>query len=144
MVQKGKKSLRDFVVERLKIFAPLPAGLSQDDLLYLILQRLMTIFSPVLNRTSGKTVQVYVPTSGTAVQLPNLAIPDGFALVVKARKSNVGNIALGFTAGDANHTGKNYYTLVPGEAVSYNVQNANAIYIDAFVGNDGVELTAEQ
>lgn len=82
-----------------------------------------------------------VPSHGTAVALPSIVVPDGYRLVVRADPDNTDNIYVGGTSAEAEaHT----FTLAPDEVLTYGVMNANAIYIDAAVDDEGVELTVEQ
>ena len=95
-----------------------------------------------LNRADFNTGQTLVPVPGTAVQLPNIAIPDGYALVIKALPTNAGRIYLGHTAADAQ-VPANAYSLGPNEHADLKITNANLVYMDVAVANDGVEIIVE-
>ena len=95
-----------------------------------------------LNRNDFNTGQTLVPIPGTAVQLPNIAIPDGFTLVIKALPGNAGRVYIGHTAAAAQ-TPALAYSLGPNEHAELNLTNANLVYLDATVVNDGVEIVVE-
>lgn len=95
-----------------------------------------------LNRSDFNTGQTRVPIPGTAVQLPNILIPDRYKLVIKAISGNAGRIYLGHTALDSQ-TPALAYSLGPNEHVDLGLTNANLVYIDAAVANDGIEIVVE-
>lgn len=95
-----------------------------------------------LNRADFNTGQTLVPFPGTAVQLPNITIPDGYALVIKALPTNAGRVYIGHTAADAQ-VPANAYSLGPNEHAELKITNANLAYLDAAVANDGVEILVE-
>lgn len=95
-----------------------------------------------LNQSDFNTGQTLVPVPGTAVQLPNTAIPDGFALVIKALPANAGRVYIGNTAAAAQ-VPANAYSLGPNEHVELQITNANLVYLNAAVANDGVEIVVE-
>lgn len=95
-----------------------------------------------LNRADFNTGQTLVPVPGTAVQLPNITIPDGYALVIKALPTNAGRVYIGHTAADAQ-VPANAYSLGPNEHAELKITNANLAYLDAVVANDGVEILVE-
>lgn len=95
-----------------------------------------------LNQADFNTGQTLVPVPGTAVQLPNIAIPDGFALVIKALPTNAGRVYIGHTAAAAQ-VPANAYSLGPNEHVELKLTNANLVYLNTAVANDGVEIVVE-
>lgn len=101
-----------------------------------------SVVSADLNRADFNTGQTLVPVPGVAVQLPNIAIPDGFALVIKALPANAGRVYIGHTAADAQ-VPANAYSLGPNEHVELKITNANLVYLDAAAVNDGVEIVVE-
>jgi len=72
--------------------------------------------------TSPQHGQVTVGTS--VVQLPDVAIPDGFAVVIKAMNSNSGKVYIGGSGVSTS----NGYELGAGEAVGLKVSNLNYVY----------------
>ncbi|MEM4360124.1 MAG: hypothetical protein QXT45_06310 [Candidatus Bilamarchaeaceae archaeon] len=91
------------------------------------------------------TAQVITVTAaGTPVQLPNIVVPEGASLFVRARLEN-GNKRI-FLADSAVNVGNanTRLTLRAGEGVELNVQNANLVFIDASANGAQVELFVEQ
>lgn len=99
--------------------------------------------SRLSNTPTLYTAQKTVTTSGTPVQLASKLIPDGAALIVKAKTSNTGTITVGFSSSTALNSGTSHLKLTPGVAVAIQVRNADAIWIDATVSSEGVELLVE-
>lgn len=95
-----------------------------------------------LNLNDFNTGQTLVPIPGTAVQLPNTLIPDGVSLVIKALPGNAGRVYIGHTAVDAQ-TPALAYSLGPNEHVELSITNANLVYLDAAIANEGVEIVME-
>ncbi len=83
-----------------------------------------------------------VAVAGTAVQVGNVQIPDGFKATVKAESSNIGLIEVGGTAAEAQ--GATAYLLAANESIEVKTINLNVVWIDATVSTDGVEYIVEQ
>ncbi len=84
--------------------------------------------------TGGSAVgsaKATVTTAGTRVQL---AANAALGVTVRAKSSNTGLIYIGGST-VAAATG---FDLMPGEAVSFDVANTNAVYADAATSGDGV------
>jgi hypothetical protein len=95
------------------------------------------------NRGAGFTAIKTVAVPSTAENCAAQAIPNGFALVVKALPTNTGNTGVGFSQAAADLvTGAPFY-LEPGASVRYFITNANLLWIDTIVAGNGVCLTAE-
>ena len=75
---------------------------------------------------------------------PEMTIPDGFNLVIKAAPTNAigAYIFVGETAAACLNINSSW-PLVPNETISYAVKNANKIYVSGSVG-DAVLFTAEK
>lgn len=102
----------------------------------------MASSSTAFNFSGLQTAQKSVAVPGTGEQLPNLAVPQGSSLIVRARKSNTQNVYLGSSKANAeNHALA--FTLAPGEAVSLDIVNASLGWIDADVAAEGVALICE-
>lgn len=97
---------------------------------------------PVANRPGFSTGQKTVAVSGTAEQLPVLAIPDGFSLVIKAKNLNTGQIQIGNSAVNAQ-SAVDCFTLEADEVVELYITNADLVWIDATVAGEGVEFITE-
>ncbi len=91
--------------------------------------------TPGVNVASGTSIasaKVNVTTAGTRVQLgTNAGI---LSVTVRAKTSNTGLIYVG----GSTVTAANGFDLGPGEAVSLDVTNTNAVWIDAAVSGEGV------
>lgn len=96
-----------------------------------------------LNSNAIKTFQKNVTTSGTPVQLTATIVPDGVSVVVKAKKGNTGDITVGGSSADALNSGTTFFRLQPEQSISYQVGNADQIWIDSTVSGEGVECTLE-
>ncbi len=96
------------------------------------------------NRTS-LLIQSLQNIALTAVgqQLPNIVVPNGFSLVVRATQGNTGSVYIATTAAALNvATTRN--TLSAGDAVELYITNANIVYVGASVINQNVDLVVEQ
>lgn len=97
-----------------------------------------------LNRSSWSTGSKTVAVPSTAEQLGSLAIPNGFALTIQAPASNTGNVGIGQSAAAADLVTGTPIVLGPGASARLYVTNANLVYVDAIVANEGVRFAAEQ
>jgi hypothetical protein len=95
------------------------------------------------NRASFNTNQQNVAAPGTAVQLQDQAIPDGFAVVVKSKKANTGAIRVGFSAADAQNAAKAFVLADAKDFVRLFITNTSLIWIDAAIAGEGVEWIVE-
>lgn len=87
--------------------------------------------------------QKNVTTPGTPVQLPALAVPDGYELVVQAKTDNTEDVYAG-NAKDTTSNSTKRKRLEPSDAFSLKVKNASAVWIDADNSGDGVEYWCEK
>jgi hypothetical protein len=97
----------------------------------------------VANRALFFVAQKTVAVPSTAEQCSSQAIPNGFALIVKANPNNTDNVGIGPTAATADLVTGVPIILEPGSSVRLFVTNANLVWVDAIVANEGVCLTAE-
>jgi len=94
------------------------------------------------NRPGWEHGQKTVAVPGTAEQLPDLAIPDGFELVVRALPGNANDIYLGKSKAKAESaTDRN--TFSKGNGLTLKVNNANLVWVDAAAGGEGVDYWVE-
>jgi len=89
------------------------------------------------------TAQKNVAVSGTPEQLDAALIPDGASVVVKAKTANTGTITVGNSSANALNSGTAHYKLTAGMAIGLQVKDASAIWLDATVSGEGVEVIAE-
>lgn len=97
----------------------------------------------VANRNSWTPGQKNVTSAGTAEQLPNVEVPDGFEFVVKAKVDNTSYIYYGNSKANAEDSSKRA-TLSPDESMAFRITNANLIWIDAAISGEGIEYIVEQ
>jgi len=84
------------------------------------------------NRSSLTTGEKAVTTAGIAEQLPDVKVPEGFAVTIIAKHTNVGRIFYGGTKAEAEaHTAN----LDVEDFDTFYVTNLNKLWID--VENDG-------
>ena len=78
--------------------------------------------------TPNAVIQGHVTiTAGTAVQLPDIDIPEGITPLIRALTTNTKNIAIG--GSDVALTGATGgHLLAPGEDVYFDLQNLSALY----------------
>jgi hypothetical protein len=110
------------------------------------------------NLPGGGAIQGYPPNcpsvttstkralvANNAMQLSDMPIPDGFALVIKAHPLNAVGSLIFVGRGQAEAINPDLaWPLVPNESVSYFVKNANALYVSSNIVGSTVVFTAEQ
>ena len=94
------------------------------------------------NRATLSHGQMNVTAAGTAEQMASLAIPHGFAVVIKAKPGNTGNIFLGSSKANAESSTLRF-TLQPNEKVELKIDNLNLVWLDAATSGEGVEYLIE-
>jgi len=93
------------------------------------------------NTDSLTSIRVLVAVTGT--RLPDIFIPSGMSLVIKAWALNPGLLQIGASQADCTNINQSF-PLLPSEIVAYQVQNANQIYIAGTVAGCTACLTVEQ
>jgi len=96
----------------------------------------------VANRPGWTHGQKKVDAAGTAEQLPSQAVPDGFELVVRALPGNTGNIFLGKTKALAESAIARLQ-FSAGNGPTLKVKNADQVWLDAAVNDEGVDYWVE-
>lgn len=84
------------------------------------------------NRSSITTGEKTITTAGIAEQLPDVEVPEGFAVTITAMHTNVGRVYLGGTKVEAEARTAN---LDVEDYETFYVTNLNKIWVD--VANDG-------
>ena len=87
------------------------------------------------NRSTFLSGIVNVPVPGTPVQLPNISIPDGFAVTLVPLPGNAGLVYTQYVA-TASPTTR--MALDNGQPNAFPVKNLNVVYLDADVAGDGM------
>jgi len=95
----------------------------------------------VSNRVTGISGQVTVPAPGTPVQLPNILIPDGFAVTLVPLPGNAGLVYAQYVS-TATATAR--MPLDNGQPIAFPVKNLNVIYLDADNAGDGASWQVVQ
>lgn len=86
------------------------------------------------NRSSLTTGGKTVTAAGTAEQLPDVKVPQGFEATITAKYTNTGRVYIGGTAVEAqSHT----TSLGPDDVLHDYFTNLNCVWIDVDVGHDG-------
>lgn len=93
------------------------------------------------NRSSLTTGDKTVAATGTAEQLPDVEVPEGFEAMITAKQANTGRVYIGGTQVEAQaHT----TSLGPDDVFTEFVTNLNAIWIDVDVNGEGVDYEVPQ
>lgn len=99
----------------------------------------------LFNRTSF-TVQslqgILLPAAG-GTQLPNITVPNGFALVIRATPGNAGNVYYAINSANTN-VATTRGTLAAGDSVSLYISNANLVWVAGSIAAQNVDITVEQ
>jgi hypothetical protein len=93
------------------------------------------------NTDAITSLRVAVDVTGT--QLPFIAIPSGMTLAIKAWTLNPGWLQVGATRAECTNVNQSF-PLLPNEVVTYQVENADKIYIGATAAGCFACLTVEQ
>ena len=96
------------------------------------------------NPLSFITYRVKQPTPGTPVQGPNMKIPNGYDVVVRAFHTNLGIIYIGNSQANAVKSNQNTFPLYADQDIKLSLQNANAIWFDADNAGEGIAIISEQ
>ncbi len=93
------------------------------------------------NRSSITTGDKTVASAGTAEQMPDVKVPEGFGAAITAKHGNAGRVYIGGTKAEAeaHHPG-----LGPDDVFHEYVTNLNAIWVDADNDGEGVDYEVPQ
>lgn len=80
----------------------------------------------------------------TVILTASKHIPDGISLNIKARNANTGNITVGYSSATALNTGTGWMSLDNNESIGMQVSDTNAVWLDATVSGEGVEVWFEK
>lgn len=93
------------------------------------------------NRSSLTTGEKTVTAAGTAEQLPDVKVPEGFEATVTAKHANAGRIYVGGTKAEAEaHT----VSLGRDDVFHDYLTNLNALWIDVDNPGEGVDYEVPQ
>ena len=93
------------------------------------------------NANTVTSLRVQIDVTGT--QMPSIFIPSGMALVIKAWALNPGWLQVGASMGECVNVNQSF-PLLPNEVLTYQVENADQIYIAATAAGCFACLTVEQ
>jgi len=93
------------------------------------------------NANTITALRVLIDVNGT--QLPSVFIPSGMSLAIKAWALNPGWLQVGATVAECFNVNQSF-PLLPNEVVTYQVENADQIYIAATAAGCFACLTVEQ
>jgi len=95
------------------------------------------------NQSQFQVQVITVVTAGTPVQLPNIPVPDGVEVAIRAYEGN-GTKRI-YLANSSTNTADptKRLELRRGEAISLSITNTNLIYIDASGNGASIELILE-
>ena len=83
-----------------------------------------------------------VTTPGTATALTEYLVPDGFVVVLTARRSNTQSMFIAETAAKAQSGARK--VLVPGQSITMHIDKTSRIFVDSENSNDVLEVQIEQ
>lgn len=87
-------------------------------------------------------INITCSVPGTAEQGSSVTVPDGMVACVQALASNTDEVTIANTKAEAE-TDSTAIVLQPGDVVELRVRNFSAIWCDATVAGEGVEVSAE-
>lgn len=93
------------------------------------------------NRSSITTGEKTVLIAGTAEQLPDIEVPEGFEAVITAKHGNAGRVYIG---GNKEEAENHYVSLGPDDPFYEYVTNLNVIWIDVDNNGEGVDYEVPQ
>lgn len=100
-----------------------------------------TVVTP--NQSVFRVEVINVPSAGTPIQLPDIAVPDGIDIVIKAKTSNGGKrIYVADSSVNCGNAAKGA-ELRAGESIGLALINTNLVFIDASHNNAAIELLLE-
>jgi len=94
------------------------------------------------NTDSITSIRVAIAPA-TGLQMPDIRVPSGMSLIIKAWTLNPGILQVGASLAECSNVNQSF-PLLPNEIVAYQVQNANQIYIAANAAGCTVCLTVEK
>lgn len=94
--------------------------------------------------SSGMQVARLVLTNAVqAYQLPDMQVPEGMELALKAMPGNAGQIWIGNSAATCTKNNSSW-PLIANESIGYQLRNAHVLWASATIAGDSLILTAEK
>lgn len=97
-----------------------------------------------VNRTALAIGQRNVTIAGTAMQLPDIKIPDGFKAIILAKPTNTGYIYLGNSKVQAEDPSTRFDRLEAGDSLPLQIANLNLVWVACSVNGEGISYIVEQ
>ena len=95
------------------------------------------------NTDNVEIARIGIAALNTAYQLPDIIVPDGFTLLVKAWFTNAGIIYVARSDPDARNINQ-VWPLIPNDFVGVNIKNANRLFLSGTAVGDFATLLVEQ
>jgi hypothetical protein len=97
------------------------------------------------NTPTVQTIRVLATLANTAYRCPQMTVPDGFAVVIKADPNNAagGFIRIGDSSGGATNPNSSW-PLVPNESISYYIQDPWNLWYSGTNAGDAAIFTVEK
>jgi len=96
------------------------------------------------NKPALMTGQKNVTTAGTAVRLPDVAVPDGFKVVLMAKPTNTEYIYLGNSKVAAEDSSTYFDRLEAGDSITLQITTLKLVFINSSVSGEGITWIVEQ
>jgi hypothetical protein len=103
----------------------------------------VSVTNPVVTANRPKFITQSVGVGLVDQILPNITIPDGFALVVRSNPFNLGNSRIYVSSNNATIAG-NRITLAAGDDTKLFINNANLVHVAASIIGQTIDLITEQ
>ena len=148
-LKETKSSLAQLEKRVIKIADPKGQALMTNRLLIKMIETLeevkaLQLFPPIKeNAPFVATRKHLVDTAGQAKQFPQLRIPPGMSVLIKALVTNAAMVYVANSKAEAeDHTLA--YMMDAGDTVEYEISELEQLWLDAEVANDGATWTVEQ
>lgn len=96
------------------------------------------------NKSTFVTGQKNVAAAGTAEQLPDVAIPDGFRAIILAKPGNAGYVYLGNSKANAESATARFDRLEAGDSIAVQLTNLNLLWAKVSEDGEGISYYVEQ
>jgi len=122
-----------------------PGGIDYTSQLNTIISTLSSLgLTPLVNRPALITGQKNVTTAGTAVQLPDITIPNGFKVIIMAKPSNTGYIYLGNSKVSAEDSSSRFGRMEAGDSITLQITTLKLVWFDSSEDSEGISYIVEQ
>lgn len=95
------------------------------------------------NTENIEIARIDIGAVNTAYRLPDIDVPDGFTLIIKAWPTNGGIVYVAKSDPDARNINQ-VFPLLPNDVVGVNIKNAKSLYISGTNAGDFATILVEQ